>query len=134
MYKLLKKSANGTGLELCREGLEFLKSIDGPVALVTIVGPERSGKSFTLNQITGDRNGFIVSNGITSRTSGVDVWGEPLKAKNGNNSYVVLLDTEGLGHSIKSYDRAILLFSILASSKIILNFNHNINTQSIDDL
>lgn len=134
VHKLLRKSANGTGLELCEEGLEFLRGINGSVALVTIVGPTRSGKSTTLNQITGDRNGFAVSSGIAHKTSGVDAWGEPIREKSANSSFVVLLDTEGLGHSVKAYDRAILLFAVLVSSKVILNLNHNINTQDIDNL
>ena len=134
VYKLLRKSASGAGLELCEEGLEFLRSIKDPVALVTIVGPTRGGKSLTLNQITGDRNGFIVSSGLTHKTNGVDVWGEPIREKSANRSSIVLLDTEGLGHSVKNYDRAVLLFTILASSKVILNLNHNINNQDIDNL
>lgn len=134
VYKLLRKSASGAGLELCEEGLEYLRSIKDPVALVTIVGPTRSGKSLTLNRVTGDRNGFAVGSGLAHKTNGVDAWGEPIRERSANKSVIVLLDTEGLGHSVKNYDRAILLFSVLTSSKVILNLNHNINNQDIDNL
>jgi hypothetical protein len=40
-------------LQVAQEGLQFLESIDTPVAPVVVIGPYRSGKSFLLNQLLG---------------------------------------------------------------------------------
>lgn len=132
VYKLLRRSSNGAGLELCNEGLEFLRHIKQPVALVTIVGPALSGKSFTLNQIIGNPKGFAVRDNSAQKTRGVDIWGASVGES--NETAVILLDTEGLGASVPSYDRALLLFTILTSSRIIFNFNQNIYTQDFEKL
>ncbi len=42
-----------TKLELEVEGLQLLRNIKGLVAPVVVIGPYRSGKSFTLNQLLG---------------------------------------------------------------------------------
>jgi hypothetical protein len=40
-------------LQVAQEGLQFLESIDKPVAPIVVIGPYRSGKSFLLNQLLG---------------------------------------------------------------------------------
>ncbi|KDD71790.1 hypothetical protein H632_c4391p0, partial [Helicosporidium sp. ATCC 50920] len=40
-----------TKLEVDPEGLSILRSIQGEVAPVVVIGPYRSGKSFLLNQL-----------------------------------------------------------------------------------
>jgi hypothetical protein len=42
-----------TKLVLDQAGLAVLRNIKGPVAPVVVIGPYRSGKSFTLNQLLG---------------------------------------------------------------------------------
>jgi hypothetical protein len=40
-------------LEVQQEGLDMLRSIKGTVCPIAVIGPYRSGKSFTLNQLMG---------------------------------------------------------------------------------
>jgi nicotinamide riboside kinase len=47
-------------LELCEEGLARLASITNQVAVVSAIGPYRSGKSFLLNQLLGRTAGFAL--------------------------------------------------------------------------
>lgn len=72
-----------TKLTLDKEGLDRLKSITGPVAPVVIIGPYRSGKSFTLNQLlsVGCTEGFGVGHERVTQTKGVWFWGDPVPVK-----------------------------------------------------
>jgi hypothetical protein len=42
-----------TKLVLQEEGLAALSNINGPISIVAVIGPYRSGKSFLLNQLLG---------------------------------------------------------------------------------
>ena len=48
-----------TKLQIEHEGLDFLRSITGPVSPVVVIGPYRSGKSFLLNQLLGVGCGLL---------------------------------------------------------------------------
>lgn len=50
---VLPVDSHKSQLKVQREGLDLLASIDGPIAPVVVIGPYRSGKSFTLNQLLG---------------------------------------------------------------------------------
>ncbi|GIM13741.1 hypothetical protein Vretimale_16806, partial [Volvox reticuliferus] len=67
-------------LAVQREGLDLLNSIPGPVSPVVIIGPYRSGKSFTLNQLLGlpCSQGFGVGHTRTTETKGIWLWGKPV--------------------------------------------------------
>ena len=48
---LVMPSADHTKLLLQDEGLQVLNDLEGAVAIVGVIGPYRSGKSFLLNQL-----------------------------------------------------------------------------------
>eukprot|EP00889_Picochlorum_renovo_P001452 jgi/Picre1/28482/NNA_003886.t1 len=55
----------------------------GPIVPVVVIGPYRSGKSFTLNQLmeVPCDEGFGVGHSRHTQTKGIWVWGEPLQLK-----------------------------------------------------
>ena len=77
-------------MELDQTGLDVLRRIKGPVAPVVVIGPYRSGKSFTLNQLlgVGCDEGFGVGHTRQTQTKGIWIWGEavPIKSKGGEES------------------------------------------------
>lgn len=64
----LLQDVQRTGLEPCAEGLELLRSITGPVCVVCVVGPARSGKSYLLGQLLGIR--FRLGHTMKAETMG----------------------------------------------------------------
>ncbi len=68
-------------LKLNQEGLSVLKQMRGPIVPVVVIGPYRSGKSFTLNQLmeVPCDEGFGVGHSRHTQTKGIWVWGEPLQ-------------------------------------------------------
>ena len=66
-------------LRLAEEGAAVLASVRGAVAPVVVIGPYRSGKSFTLNQLlgVGCDVGFGVGHTRATETKGIWIWGQP---------------------------------------------------------
>ena len=59
--------------------MEFVKSIPGPIGVISVVGMYRTGKSYLMNRMLLNRSdGFGVGNTINSCTKGLWVWGRPL--------------------------------------------------------
>jgi hypothetical protein len=109
-----------TKIVVDQDGLEALRAITTPVSVVTVVGRARSGKSFTLDTLIGvqPRHGFAVGHTERTETFGAYVWPRPLIGRDGTTG-VVVIDTEGLGMGPATYDKALLLMSVMASSMII---------------
>ena len=88
---------------LCDEAKEFLLTLKAPVALASIVGKYRTGKSLLVNRMLLDikGGGFPVGATVNSCTKGLWIWNKPLLCKHHDGSVVQLLiiDTEGLGES-----------------------------------
>merc|ERR1719491_220326 len=71
-FKLLVPNQSG-GLALSENGLHCLQTFEGPISVVGVVGPYRSGKSFMLNQLvdpSGKKNVFGVGNTVNPHTVG----------------------------------------------------------------
>ena len=52
-YALVNPVPSTSHLQVAKEGLQLLESMDAPVAPIVVIGPYRSGKSFLLNQLLG---------------------------------------------------------------------------------
>ena len=65
---VLLEIVHRSGLEPCSEGLQFLRSIKGPVCVVCVVGPARTGKSYLLSQLQGSR--FRLGHTMKAETMG----------------------------------------------------------------
>ncbi|RLN54762.1 hypothetical protein BBJ29_007776 [Phytophthora kernoviae] len=81
------------------EAVSILRCIDGHVAVVAMAGLYRTGKSSMLNWLLGRQSGFRVGPTIERCTRGIWLWGRPQKhtMANGEDVWVLILDTEGMG-------------------------------------
>ncbi len=136
----MKPVADHTKLELSNDGLNVLRSIKGKVAPIVVIGPYRSGKSFTLNQLlgVGCDEGFGVGHSRETQTKGVWVWGEPIpvQSPDGETINIMLFDTEGFESTGKadSYDDRIFALSTLISSVLIYNLPESIRESDVEKL
>lgn len=56
----------------CNEGLKILKSIKGPLCVVCVVGPARTGKSYLLSQLQG--SSFRLGHTMKAETMGLSFY------------------------------------------------------------
>jgi len=123
VVSLLTSDAAKTRLIAVDKGLEFLKGLTGPVALVSFIGRARTGKSFGLNEllnVSHDR-GFQIGHTYKPETSGVLLWSEPFPGTGPGTAHpttVLVADTEGLDSGINSYETALLLVVASLSSRL----------------
>ena len=80
------------------EAIRFLNSIPGPVSVVTIVGPYRSGKSYLGGALIDHIAAFKMGHTYKAVTKGFWIYDKVIQVKNydGENINVILIDTEGL--------------------------------------
>ena len=128
------------GFDLETDGIEFLQKLsDKSIAIISIIGPIISGKSFLATQIAGKVNkGFEInsSNNKESLTKGIWVWGKPIIKE---NYYIIILDAQGLNTDTEEnlvYSQKIFSLCTLISSIVIYNYKNNkednkINNESI---
>lgn len=105
--------------------IERLKSIKGPVCVVSIAGPCRKGKSYILSKSFDQGEVFPLGHFLDPETMGIWMWIVPDKFKdsNGKEFTVVLLDSEGIDavSSDGSDDHCIFTLTILLASVLIYN-------------
>nr|CAG4712544.1 unnamed protein product [Naegleria fowleri] len=115
-----------------KKSVEIISKIKEPIAVLSIAGVYRSGKSFLLNQILDRNDGFSISPTVMPCTKGLWVWSVPLKVSNKNHSdfRLLIIDSEGIGSfcANETYDTQIFALSLLLSSFFIYN-----SVGSIDD-
>ena len=107
------------------EATALLQRIHGKVAVVAMAGLYRTGKSSLLNWLLDRKSGFAVGPTVQACTKGIWIWGRPKphKMPNGEDGYVLMLDTEGLGgvEANQQYDARIFSLATLLCSKLIYN-------------
>ncbi|XP_059810027.1 guanylate-binding protein 1-like [Hypanus sabinus] len=122
-------------MQLNPEALKVLQSIKDPMVVVAVVGAARTGKSYLMNCLAGDKKGFSVVSTMQAHTKGIWMWCRSLPQR--PNEVLLLLDTEGLGDPEKGdnqNDNSIYLLTILLSSILIYNGQRKIDQQSLQDL
>jgi hypothetical protein len=76
-------SVNSLGkLVLHIEGVQFLRELTAPIAIMSIAGPYRTGKSFLMNSLISSDNAFTVGNTTNTTTNGLWIWSKPILAYN----------------------------------------------------
>ncbi|XP_054577255.1 guanylate-binding protein 1-like [Eptesicus fuscus] len=124
-----------TQLVVNPEALKILSAITQPVVVVAIVGLYRTGKSYLMNKLAGQKKGFSLGSTVQSHTKGIWMWCVPHPKE--PNYTLVLLDTEGLGDVEKGdnqNDSWIFALAILLSSTFVYNSMGTINQQAMDQL
>ncbi|XP_058537290.1 guanylate-binding protein 7 [Ochotona princeps] len=122
-------------LKVNPKALDILNKISQPVMVVGIVGLYHTGKSYLMNRLAGQNNGFPLGSTVRSETKGIWMWCVPHPLK--PNHTVVLLDTEGLGDVEKGdpkNDLWIFALAVLLSSTLVYNSLGTINHQALEQL
>uniref|UniRef100_A0A8C7W6D3 GB1/RHD3-type G domain-containing protein n=1 Tax=Oncorhynchus mykiss TaxID=8022 RepID=A0A8C7W6D3_ONCMY len=102
---LIENDSDGK-LRVVRSALGILNQIDQHVVVVSVVGLYRTGKSYLMNKLAGEKKGFALGATIQSKTKGIWMWCVPHPEKRDHT--LVLLDTEGLGDVEKSKNQSLL--------------------------
>ena len=113
-----------TGLQLVHLARRKLRSIGGPVCVVSIVGTHKTGKSYILGKVFDQGEVFPLGYTRDAKTIGIWLWVVPEKYRDaqGREFTVVLLDSEGIRERVEDgYDDAIFTLSVLLSSVLIFN-------------
>ncbi|PKI54148.1 hypothetical protein CRG98_025443, partial [Punica granatum] len=138
-FPIVEPDPGHTKLRLSREGLDVIEKITTPIAVVAVIGPYRSGKSFLLNQLLSlsCSEGFGVGHMRDTKTKGIWIWGTPVELNiNGVRTSVFYLDTEGFESVGKSnvYDDRIFALATVLSSVLIYNLPETIREADISRL
>ena len=116
-------------LMLNSQAVEIIRTISGPVCVIAIVGPTRTGKSYILSRLIsgeGTKCHFSLGHEMDPKTVGIWMWDQPFKMKLKifeEDVTIVLLDTEGIdaANATDEGDSQIFTLSVLLSSLMIYN-------------
>uniref|UniRef100_A0A0E0D865 GB1/RHD3-type G domain-containing protein n=1 Tax=Oryza meridionalis TaxID=40149 RepID=A0A0E0D865_9ORYZ len=125
-FPIVEPDYGHTKLRLSQQGLDAIRRIETPIAVVGVIGPYRSGKSFLLNQLLS-----------LSCEKGIWIWGTPVEMDiDGSKVSVLYLDTEGFESVGKSnvYDDRIFALATVLSSVLIYNLPETVREADISRL
>ncbi|XP_078366581.1 uncharacterized protein LOC144650716 isoform X2 [Oculina patagonica] len=123
--KSVKTSDKRSSLYVIEEALEQLREVKGPVCVVSITGPCRSGKSYILSEAFDQPEVFPLGHKMDPETMGIWLWIVPEKYKDskGREFTVVLLDSEGIDAAASEgfFDDEIFTLTLLLASVLVYN-------------
>uniref|UniRef100_A0A7S0JHA9 Guanylate-binding protein N-terminal domain-containing protein n=1 Tax=Calcidiscus leptoporus TaxID=127549 RepID=A0A7S0JHA9_9EUKA len=140
---LFGKPAQETGqLQPMQEGLDVLLAQKQPFAIVSAVGPTRTGKSSILGRAFlrgGNENAFEIGGGVISHTAGVWILSEPIPVRTPAGTLnVLLVDTEGFhgigGRTSRTYEANLFGLVTLMSSVLIFNSMFPVDASTVNSL
>jgi len=116
------------------EALTMIKNIKKKIAIISVAGQYRTGKSFLLNRLLGRQGGFELGSTINPCTKGLWVWNKPVNVT--NDLQAIFLDTEGLASFARNahIDMKIFAMSLLMSSYFVYNSMNAIDEKALEQL
>lgn len=129
-FQIVRPTENHSSM-VVTDGLAQLAAHEGPVALVAVVGPYHSGKSFLLNAMLGDLKAFTVGARTSPETMGIWLCRTKLKAADG--AEVWLMDSEGFfGPRVdEAYDAKVFTIATLMGAHVVYNTVKVIDQQAV---
>lgn len=121
--------------EVNAEAVAYLRSLTGRIAVISVAGLYRTGKSYLLNMLMGKAGGFTVGPTVKACTKGLWIWGKAVEV-DGADTHFLFIDSEGLGSTVRSesYDVRIFALAILLSSFFMYNSFGTIDGTAISKL
>lgn len=120
------------------EAADSLRRIKGPVAVVSLWGPDSKGKNFVLNQLLAKSSGLQVESTHRPCAGGIWLWSTPGKQTtlDGTEYSLLLLDIEGFDSFDQTglYITQIFSLVILLSNMLIYNQTGAIDENALDHL
>ena len=122
-------------VQLISDAIQMIQSIEKPIAVASIFGPLRSGKSYLLSKLHGKSNTFGLGHDMDPCTKGT--WISTTVLENDKHA-IIFLDTEGTD-SVHSDDDdsgilSQLFIVILMSSVLIYNSKGAATASELEDL
>ncbi|XP_070548033.1 guanylate-binding protein 2-like [Ptychodera flava] len=139
--KLVQRTDTRGQLVVCKDALDIIRSIKGPICPVAVTGPARSGKSYIASQLIEPRQQecvFKTSHKQKPETMGIWMSKNMFKRtlSNGTEVTVIILDTEGLDAYNAHKDDDMLIFALMAlvSSLLVYNSSRTVCAEDIKKL
>ena len=115
-----QQNPNNNSLKLVDDALQLLCSIDKPLAVLSICGPYRSGKSYFISRVLGNPGAFKLGHSMQACTRGIWMATTVLECQ---DFAIILLDTEGIDAvgASETVAMSLLTLTTLLSSFLIYN-------------
>mmetsp|Transcript_102753 Transcript_102753/g.295871 ORF Transcript_102753/g.295871 Transcript_102753/m.295871 type:complete len:837 (-) Transcript_102753:87-2597(-) len=130
-FQVVRPTQDHTSMLPVVEGLQQLAQHEARIALVSVVGPYHSGKSFLLNALAGETNVFSIGRQTSPETMGIWLCRTEMRASDG--AEVWLMDSEGFfGPGVsESYDAKIFTIASLLGGHLVYNTVKIIDQQAV---
>lgn len=106
-------------LKVVQEALDVLRSINKPLAILSICGPFRTGKSYLLSRILGSPGAFKVGHSMNACTRGIWMGTTILECK---DFAILFLDTEGTDCCDGDDDSSAIVNKLLMVTTLLSSF------------
>ncbi|GES81402.1 guanylate-binding protein [Rhizophagus clarus] len=144
LLKYNERSGNGKfgQIVLNSEALDILRTINEPLAIISVVGSYRRGKSWFANALHGRHDGFDIGAKVEGCTRGIYMWSPPFKLESEQpdgktiQKRVIVLDSEGIDDPKQDENWATKLFilCLVVSSTFIYNIDGIVGRDDIGKL